>query len=102
MTGAFVSADEAARVGLVNHVVAHEDLVIRSIELAAQVAPGAADMLELYRRGDDLSPAAALASEAAFSARRTYDLAAFASAGRAASARPRGSEDSTHTEGDER
>jgi enoyl-CoA hydratase len=100
ITGRFVDAEEALRIGLVNHVVAHEELLIQALELASSVPSGSAaiDMLELYRRGDDLSFAAALASEAAFSAGRSYDLSAFTSAGSAVSARQRDS--STHTKGD--
>lgn len=91
ITGAFMSAEEALRFGLVNHVVEHDALLPFALKLAAMVAPTAAvgDMLELYRRGEELSPASALAAEAAFSATRTYDRASFASAGSAASARQR-------------
>jgi enoyl-CoA hydratase len=89
MTGAFVLAEEALRIGLVNHVVAHEELSAFAIGLAGRVprGPAAGEMLELYRRGEDLSLADALDSEAAFSAGRRYDLAAFTAAGRAVSAR---------------
>ena len=55
--------------------------------------PAVGDMLELYRGGEDLSLAEALAAEAAFSVGRSYDLAAFTEAGRAASARQRGDGD---------
>jgi enoyl-CoA hydratase len=91
VTGAFVHAEEALRIGLVNHVVAHDELLSFSLALAARIPATAAvgDMLELYRRGEDLTIAGALTAETAFSAGRTYDLAAFASAGRAASARQR-------------
>ena len=92
MTGSFVDADEALRVGLVNHLVDHGQLLPFALSLAAAVpsSPAIAEVLELYRRGEDLSIAGALASEAAFSADRTYDLAAFAAAGSATSARQRG------------
>jgi enoyl-CoA hydratase len=101
VTGAFVGADEALALGLVNHVVEHRQLLQRSLELAAMIPPGsgATDMLELYGRGEDLSLAAAIASEAAFSAGRTYDLDAFTAAGRQASAQQRS--DSHDPGGDE-
>jgi enoyl-CoA hydratase len=89
LTGRFVDAEEALRIGLVNHVVEHQDLISRACDLAKSMPPGASstDMLELYRRGEDLTLAGALASEAAFSAGRSYDLQAFRSAGSAVSAR---------------
>ena len=92
VTGAFVGADEALRLGLVNHLVAHDDLLSYALQLAGVVAatPAVGDMLELYRGGEDLSLAEALAAEAAFSVGRSYDLGAFTEAGRAASARQRG------------
>ncbi len=95
ITGDFVGADEALRLGLVNHVVAHDELLPFALDLAGRVAPTAAvgDMLELYRRGDDLTLAGALAAEAAFSAGRRYDLDAFTEAGRATAARHRGGTD---------
>jgi enoyl-CoA hydratase len=49
----------------------------------------AGEMLELYRRGEDLSLSGALADAVAHSSGRTYDLEAFAAAGRATSARQR-------------
>jgi enoyl-CoA hydratase len=91
VTGRFLDADDASAAGLVNRVVPHDELVATAVELARSVAPTPAvgEMLELYRRGEDLSLAAALASEAAYSAGRTYDTAAFTAAGRAVSARNR-------------
>jgi len=91
ITGRFADADEALRIGLVNHVVNHDELRDRALELARLVPPGpaAGDMVELYRRGEDLGVAGALASEAGFSAGRTYDLSAFTAAGKAASSRQR-------------
>ena len=84
VTSAFVDAHEALRIGLVNHVVPHEQLEAFARGLAASVSLSSAvgDMLELYRRSEELSVAGALASEAAFSAGRRYDVAAFAAAGR--------------------
>jgi enoyl-CoA hydratase len=101
LTGRFVEADEALRIGLANHVVEHEQLLARTLELAVSVPAGQAalDMLELYRRGEDLTLAGGLASEASFSAGRTYDLHAFTSAGRAVSARQRGGADKQEGKG---
>jgi enoyl-CoA hydratase len=85
VTGRFVDAAEALRAGLVNHVVAHEELLPFTLGLAAQIAgtPAVGEMLGLYSRGEDLSLAGALAAEAAHSARRRYDMAAFTAAGQA-------------------
>jgi enoyl-CoA hydratase len=87
-TGAFVDADEALRIGLVNHVVPHDELLARTVELAKAIPATAAvgEILGLYAHGADLSLAEALAAEAAFSAGRSYDRAAFAAAGRAVAA----------------
>jgi enoyl-CoA hydratase len=89
ITGDFVQADEALRLGLVNHVVAHEELLPFSLGLARRIPAGGAvsEMLELYARGEDLSLTGALDLEAAHSAGRSYDIEAFRAAGRAASAR---------------
>jgi enoyl-CoA hydratase len=89
ITGDFVQADEALRLGLVNHVVAHEELLPFTLGLARRIpADGAVgEMLELYARGEDLSLTGALELEAAHSAGRSYDIEAFRAAGRAASAR---------------
>ena len=56
-TAAFVAADEALRLGLVNHVVPHADLLPFTLGLAARVPATAAvgEMLDLYRRGEELS-----------------------------------------------
>ena len=91
ITGEFVDAAEALRLGLVNHVVAHDDLLPFTLELAGRVPPNAAvgEMLDLYARGGDLSLTGALAAETAHSMGRTYDLEAFAAAGIAAAARRR-------------
>ena len=50
-------------------------------------------MLDLYRRGEELTLAEALAAEADHSVGRTYDLAAFTEAGRAVAARSDGADD---------
>jgi enoyl-CoA hydratase len=88
ITGAFVDAPEALRIGLVSHVVPHEELLAFTLDLARRIPATAAvgEMLGLYARGEDLSLAGALAAETAHSAGRSYDLAAFAAAGRAVAA----------------
>jgi enoyl-CoA hydratase len=91
-TAAFVPADEALRLGLVNHVVAHADLLPFTLGLAARVPATSAvgEMLDIYRRGEDLTFSEALAVEADHSVGRTYDLDAFTEAGRAVAARSDG------------
>jgi len=91
VTGDFVHAEEALRLGLVNHVVPHEELLPFTLDLARRI-PGTGavgEMLDLYARGEGLPLAAALEQEATHSAGRTYDTAAFTAAGRAAAARDR-------------
>ena len=90
ITGNFVDADEALRIGLVNHVVPHDDLVTRAVALARDVSPQPAvrEVLRLYARGDGKSLADALALEADDVTRRTsFDPKAFGEAGRATAAR---------------
>jgi enoyl-CoA hydratase len=89
ITGNFVDAREALRVGLVNHVVAHDELMPFTRALVDDIAPTAAvgDVLDLYRRGEGLSLADALALEAAHAATQRVDPAAFGAAGAAAAAR---------------
>jgi enoyl-CoA hydratase len=91
VTGNFVDAEEALRIGLAAHVVPHGELLPFTVGLAARIPGHAAvqEMLELYRRGDDLSLSGAIASETAHGARRKVDLAAFTAAGSAAAARQR-------------
>ena len=91
ITGNFVAADEALRIGLVNHVVAHDDLLPFTRALVADIAPTAAvgHVLDLYRRGDGLPFADALALEAAHAATQRVDPAAFGAAGAATAARTR-------------
>jgi enoyl-CoA hydratase len=87
LTGAFVGAQEALRLGLVNQVVDHDDLLTFTLDLAARIPANGAvgEFLELYDRGADLSLSAALNSELTHSLGRTYDLAAFTAAGTAIS-----------------
>jgi enoyl-CoA hydratase len=97
ITGEFVDAFEALRLGLVNHVVPHEQLLSFTLGLAVRVPSTAAvgEMLSLYARGEDMSLAGALAGEAAHSMGRTYDLKAFTAAGSATAARQRDTQGST-------
>jgi enoyl-CoA hydratase len=68
LTGRMVKADEALRIGLVNHVVAPEALLDKGLELAGMVAqkgPVAVKMTKhLVQRGQDLDLANANALEA--------------------------------------
>jgi enoyl-CoA hydratase len=94
VTGNFVDAGEALRIGLVNHVVPHGELLPYTAELVSQIAgtPAAAEVLSLYDQGTDLGLNAALALEAArVASGPDWDPAAFAAAGRAAAARARNS-----------
>jgi enoyl-CoA hydratase len=90
-TGNFVDAEEALRIGLVNHVVAHEELMPYATGLVSQIADTGAvkEVLSLYEQGLDLSLNTALALETRHVADAGWDQAAFASAGRAAAARQR-------------
>ncbi|HWS92234.1 MAG TPA: enoyl-CoA hydratase, partial [Mycobacterium sp.] len=87
ISGAFVDAAEALRIGLVNHVVPHEQLLPLALDLAGRVpaTQAVAEMLDLYTHGEDLSLSAALALETFRSIGRKYDLAAFTAAGRSIS-----------------
>jgi enoyl-CoA hydratase len=83
ITGNFVDAAEALRIGLVNHVVPHDELRDRAIALARDVSPQPAvrEVLRLYNRGDGLSLAEALALERDWTTHRVHDPAAFRSLG---------------------
>ena len=89
ITGNFVDAAEALRLGLVNHVVPHDELLPFTRALVHDIAPtgAVAEVLDLYRRGDGLPLADALALEAEHDAGRRVDPAAFGAAGAAAAAR---------------
>ncbi|MFV8165558.1 enoyl-CoA hydratase [Mycobacterium sp. 134] len=91
ITGEFVDAHEALRLGLVNQVVPQDDLMDTVMAIAHRIPGNTAvgEMLGLYARGEDLSLAGALAAETALSVGRTYDLEAFGAAGRATVARQR-------------
>ncbi|MFV8053048.1 enoyl-CoA hydratase [Mycobacterium sp. 48b] len=91
VTGEFIDAYEALRLGLVNQVVPHGDLMNTVTTIAHRIPANSAvgEMLGLYARGEDLSLAGALAAETALSVGRTYDLDAFTSAGRATAAHQR-------------
>jgi enoyl-CoA hydratase len=92
ITGNFVDAVEALRIGLVNHVVPHDELLAYTAQLVGQAAttPAAAEILSIYEQGEDLGLNAALALETArVASGPAWDSAAFASAGRAAADRQR-------------
>ena len=89
ITGNFVDATEALRIGLVNHVVPHADLLAFASRLAADVAdtPAVGEVLALYRRGAGVSLAEALALETDHTSRRRHDPEAFAALGQQTAAR---------------
>jgi enoyl-CoA hydratase len=92
LTGNFVDAAEALRIGLVNHVLPHDQLLAFTRELVQQFTGSAAgrEVLGLYDQGSDLSLNGALALEVAHVAHgRPFDAEAFAARGRATSARQR-------------
>jgi enoyl-CoA hydratase len=91
ITGNFVDAATALAIGLVNHVVPHEDLRPVARRLAADIAdtPAVGEVLDLYARGEHLSLAAALELEAEMTSRRAVDLGAFRAAGEATARRQR-------------
>ncbi|GAB3760739.1 enoyl-CoA hydratase [Nocardioides ginsengisegetis] len=84
LTGRFVDAEEALRIGLVNQVVAHDQLVSYAMKLAHEIPfnDASRDLMDLYARGENLSLAAALDLETSSSLRRKVDLEAFSKAGR--------------------
>jgi enoyl-CoA hydratase len=94
ITGNFVDADEALRIGLVNHVVAHEELLPFTATLAHDIASTGAvsEVIRLYRRGEGMSLADALALETEHTRHRAFDAAAFGAAGKEAAARASGRE----------
>ncbi|GAA4471239.1 enoyl-CoA hydratase-related protein [Phytohabitans houttuyneae] len=94
LTGRSVSAAEAERIGLVNHVVPHERLLPFAGELAGQVPRTGAvrDVLRLYDRGPGAAAAAASEWEQAVALERPFDPAGFAAAGRDEARRRAGGE----------
>lgn len=77
MTGEVVDAARAERIGLVTEVVAHEQLLPRTVELASQIAevpsPIMTGLLEMYRRGSEPVTGPALAAERQISAATPMD-----------------------------
>jgi enoyl-CoA hydratase/carnithine racemase len=69
LTGSFVDAHEALRMGLVNHVVPHEELLTRTYDIAQSIRAHDSAVVRrqvaLYRRGDGLTFEDALALERA-------------------------------------
>jgi enoyl-CoA hydratase len=84
ITARTFDAAEALRVGLANHVVAHEELLPFTRELVDRIAdtPAVATVLALYEQGDDLGLQAALALEMTTYAHHGWDTDAFERAGR--------------------
>jgi enoyl-CoA hydratase len=82
-TGEPIDAAEALRLGIANHVVAHEQLLSFTGAMAQRVSdtPAAAAVFSLYEQGQDLDLEAALALEMRTYAHRRWDSAAFADAG---------------------
>ncbi len=79
LTGNFIDAAEAHRLGLVNHVVAHDELLTFTRSIAADVASGDQDavraMKRIYDRTWRLTGADAIAFELEVFAGRTLDAA---------------------------
>ena len=89
MTGAFVGAEEALRLGLVNHVVPHAGLLPFAGRLAAEIAdqPAVHEVLTIYEAGADLSLEAALALEMRHFAASAWDNDEFRARGEATTSR---------------
>lgn len=84
-TGRFVEAEEALRIGLINHVVPHEQLLPFAVDLARAMltTPAAEDIRALYDQGSDLTLNGALALETTRVANGpAWDASAFERAGR--------------------
>lgn len=76
LTGNFIDADTALRIGLVNHVVAHDELVSFALELAGAIAEHDRGMVTAMRRDWDatahLSTAEARRAHDAFAVQAGY------------------------------
>jgi len=83
-TGRPLTAEEAASLGMVNHVIAHDSLMEAASGLAAEITDTAAvtEIMALYNRCEGLSLAEALSLEADHVAHRRFEPAAFIAAGR--------------------
>ena len=83
LTGDQVNAPEALRLGMVNHVVPHIDLLVFTRQLASRIsqAPAVGTVLALYEQGEDLTINAALALEMTTYAHRPWSSTAFTDAG---------------------
>ena len=79
MTGEVIDAVRAERIGLVTEVVAHEQLLPRSLELAAQIAevpgPTMLGLKEICRRGAATVVEPALAAEQDIAGAQARDFA---------------------------
>ena len=79
MTGEVVDAARAERIGLVTEVVAHEQLLDRALELAAQIAevpvPVMLSLKEIYTTGAVavIDPALAAEEKIAFAQHREFE-----------------------------
>jgi enoyl-CoA hydratase len=79
LTGEYVGAEEALRIGLVAAVVPDDELRARSVSMAAQIVgnAAAAEVADLYRQGENLGLADALELEKETSLTRSVDLEEF-------------------------
>ena len=79
MTGEVVDANRAERIGLVTEVIAHDALLPRAVELAAQIAEVPTSTMlalkEIYVRGESVVVDPALAAEGAIAGAHDLDLA---------------------------
>ncbi|WP_322753879.1 enoyl-CoA hydratase [Frankia sp. Cas3] len=76
-TGNYVDAAQALRIGLVNEVVAHETLLARALEIAANIATipagDLADIRAMYRQSEFGTVTDAIANEKDVARRRSLD-----------------------------
>lgn len=87
LTGEFLDAHEALRIGLANRVLPDEGLLAGCVEIAQGIPfnRAVADLVDLYRNGENLNQAAAIELETSTSLRRAVDLEAFTKAGKSVS-----------------